>query len=274
MDTSPLCTTETTENGRVLVIALDNPPDNAVTPKMLEGVGRALDALAADRGPDLAVLTARGQVFSKGFDVGVIHSHGDRCSHRSSLLLSNDVCSRLAQSPKPTIVAINGHCFGAGLELALACHFRLCAEKARLGLPELSRGLIPGLGGVHHLVRLVGRAKALEFIAVGDLITAEEAHRVGLVNRVLPRAGFIENVLSFARAILSVDQALIRELIRLTAVATVEGHQDSVIETIESILRLSPPSPRRGDQLDVGGNPCGLSGSPPGAPGPRASTDS
>jgi len=239
MDTSQLCATETAENGRILLVALDNPPNNAVTPQMLESVATALDSLTADGGPDMAVLTGRGQVFSKGFDVGVIHSHRDRTAHRSSLLLCNDVCSRLEECPKPVIAAVNGHCFGAGLELALACHFRLCAEKARLGLPELARGLIPGLGGLHRLVALVGRAKALELIAVGDLVTAEEAHRAGLVNRVLPQAGHLQNVLSFARAILAVDQALVREAIRLTALAAVKGSQDSVVETVESIVRLS-----------------------------------
>ncbi|MHC4178712.1 MAG: enoyl-CoA hydratase/isomerase family protein, partial [Planctomycetota bacterium] len=194
MNSSQLCTTETAENGRVLVVTLDNPPDNAVTPETLQAVGNALDALTSGGGPDLAVLTGRGGVFSKGFDVGVIHSHKDRSAHSGSLLLCNDVCSRIAECPRLVIAAINGHCFGAGLELALACHLRLCAEKARLGLPELSRGLIPGLGGIHRLVGLVGKAKALELIAVGDLITAEEAHRVGLVNRVLPRTDFLEGV--------------------------------------------------------------------------------
>ena len=244
MDSSPLCTTETAENGRVLVVTLDNPPENAVSPEMLQRLGEALDALAADGGPDVAVLTGRGPVFSKGFDLRVVRAHRDRAAHGSSLLLGNDVCSRLAECPKPVIAAVNGPCLGAGLELALACHFRLCAEGARLGLPELSRGLIPGLGGIHRLVRLLGRAKALELIALGDLITAEEAHRIGLVNRVLPQADFMSGVLSFAKAILSVDQALIREAIRLTALATVKGDQDSVFETIETILRLSPPPSR------------------------------
>jgi enoyl-CoA hydratase len=245
---SPLCATETMENGRVLVVTLDNPPDNTITPETLQSAGSALRILAAEGGPDLAVLTGRGRTFSKGFDVEVIASHGDRCAHRNSLLLCNDLCSRIAECPKPVIAAINGHCFGAGLELALACHLRLGAEKARLGLPELARGLIPGLGGVHRLVALLGRAKALELIALGDLITAEEAHRVGLVNRVLPRTDFIQSALAFCRAILSVDQALIRDIIRLTGLATVRGHQDMVLETIESAVRLSP-APTKGWQL-------------------------
>jgi len=240
MNPSPPWTTETAENGRVLLVTLDNLPDNAVTPEMLGGLGTAMDALAADGGPDLAVITGSGRVFSKGFDVGAIRSHRTRGEHGSSLLLCNDACSRIVECPKPVIAAVNGHCFGAGLELALACDLRLCVEKARLGLPELSRGLIPGLGGVHRLVRLVGKAKALELIALGDLISAEEAHRVGLVNRVLPRPDFMQGVLSFARAMLAVDQSLIREVLRLAALATLRGDQDNVLDTVESVLRLSP----------------------------------
>jgi len=238
---APFCQTELTENGRVLVVTLHNPPDNAVTPEMLAALRQAIDVLAAEPGPDVLVLTARGAVFSKGFDVDVVRAHRDRAAHCASLVAANDVVSRLASCAKPTVAAINGHCLGAGLELALACHFRLCAEKARLGLPELSRGLIPGLGGVDRLVRLVGRAKAVELVALGDMITADEAHRVGLVNRLLPRDGFLEAVLSFARAILAVDQALIREVIRLCELSTTKGQQDCIAEAIQSIVRNCTP---------------------------------
>lgn len=242
MTDSPFCQTERAENGRVLVVTLHNPPDNAVTPELLAELGRALDLLAADPGPDVLVLTARGAVFSKGFDVAAIGAHRDRAAHCASLLAANDVVSRLAGCRKPTIAAINGHCLGAGLELALACHFRLCAERARLGLPELARGLLPGLGGVDRLVRLVGQAKALELVALGDMIPADEAHRVGLVNRVLPRDGFPEAVLSFARAILAVDQALIREVIRLCTLSTTKGQQDCIADTIQSVVRNWTPA--------------------------------
>lgn len=240
MHDSTLCHDELTENGRVLVVTLANPPDNAVTPEMLQALGRSLERLEAGGGPDLLVITGRGQVFSKGFDVGVIRAHPDRASHWASLVVANDLVSRLADCPKPIIAAINGHCLGAGLELALACHFRLASEKVRLGLPELARGLLPGLGGIDRLVRLVGRAKALELIALGDFVTAEEAHRIGLVNRVLPRDGFMEHVLSFARAMLAVDQALLGEVIRLSAGATRKDQQDSLVDAIETIGRLTP----------------------------------
>ncbi|MBI4270374.1 MAG: enoyl-CoA hydratase/isomerase family protein [Candidatus Rokubacteria bacterium] len=236
--TSPLCATELVERGRALVVTLDNPPDNAVTPSMLEGVAEALGVAAAEGGPDLVVLTGRERVFSKGFDVATIRSHRDQVAHRASLTRCNEVVNRLEAFPKPVIAAINGHCLGAGLELAMACHIRLCVEKARVGLPELSRGLIPGLGGIPRLTRLVGRAKALELIAAGDLITAEEAHRLGLVNRVLPRAGFMDGVLAFARAVLSVDQALIREVVRLSGAAPPAGHHD-LLREVESAVRVA-----------------------------------
>ena len=238
MDASPLCATEVAENGRVLVMALHNPPDNAVTPAMLEGVAAALSM--AEGRPDLVILTGRGRVFSKGFDVGVVQSHRDGVAHRLSLARCNDVVNRLEACPKLVIAAINGHCLGAGLELAMACHIRVSTEKARLGLPELTRGLMPGLGGVSRLTRLVGRAKALELIAVGDLITAEEARRVGLVNRVLGPSEFMEGVLALARAILTIDQTLIREVIRLSA-ASLAGDCESVMDAVESAVRLAPP---------------------------------
>jgi enoyl-CoA hydratase/carnithine racemase len=245
MGTSSCCPTRLVEHGRVLVMTLDNPPDNAVTPGMLEVVEEALDGSLADGGPDLIVLTGRGRVFSTGFDVGVVRSHHDGAAHATSLARCNDVVNRLEDHPKPVIGALNGHCLGAGLELAMACHIRLCSENARLGLPELSRGLIPGLGGIPRLARLVGRAKALEVIAVGDLITAAEAHRLGLVNRVLPRAEFMEGVLGFARAMLAVDQALIREVVRLSAVAN-RDYPESLSATVESAVRLARPSPTSG----------------------------
>jgi enoyl-CoA hydratase len=245
MDASSPCTTELKEKGRVLVVTLNHPPDNVITPETFRCLAAALDVLEADTGPDLAILTGEGQVFSKGFDVAVIRSYLSSAEHGSSLLVANDVCSRLAEATKPVIAAINGACLGAGLELAMACHFRLAVEKARLGLPELSRGLIPGLGGIHRLVRLVGRAKALELIVVGDFVTAEEAHRLGLVHRVLSRADFIQRVLSFARAILSVDQALVREAVRLVGLAAAGSDHDCAAETILSILRLMPPASKQ-----------------------------
>jgi enoyl-CoA hydratase/carnithine racemase len=243
VDEAARCQTELAENGRALVVTLDHPPDNAVTAEMLAALAAALDAFEAASGPALLVITGGGQVFSKGFDVGRIRAHADARAHRAALVAANDVVSRLAASAKPTIAAINGHCLGAGMELALACHFRLCASKARLGLPELTRGLLPGLGGIDRLVRLLGQAKALELIALGDLLTAEEAQRLGLVNRIVPREGFWAGVFGFARTLLAVDQTLLGELIRLCTQSAVRAQHDCIAAATDAIARLCTAEP-------------------------------
>jgi enoyl-CoA hydratase/carnithine racemase len=113
------------------------------------------------------------------------------------------------------VAAVNGACLGGGLELALACHIRVCSEKARLGLPELSVGLVPGLGGIPRLVRVVGEAKALEMMLLGDIVSADDALRMHLVSRVFPRNGFRDRVLAFVRTILATRQEGLRELLAL-----------------------------------------------------------
>src|SRR5207253_10046002 len=111
------------------------------------------------------------------------------------------------------------------------------------GLPELGQGLLPGLGGIHRLADLVGRSRALELIAAGGFIDAEEAHRWGLVNRLVPRKTFMESVMSFVQGILAVDPRLVAEVIRLTARSAATTDQTSVLELIESIAGTLPSQP-------------------------------
>ncbi len=231
-----MCRVESLRSGRALLLTLDRGPDNLVTPRMLSVLGGALDRFVDDGEASVAIVTGTGRVFSKGFDVDVIRAHSDAGQHRDMLLACNDVCSRLATSPKPIVAAINGHCLGAGLELALACHMRLCAPRAWLGLPELGKGLLPGLGGIHRLVHVVGRSRALELIAAGGFLNAEEAQRWGLINRIVSQDDFLDGVLGFVDGILSVEPALVREVVRLTERAETQSAQASVLETIESIV--------------------------------------
>src|SRR5690606_40198210 len=98
-----------------------------------------------------------------------------------------EVFRRLEQLRKPVIAAVNGFALGGGLELALACHLRIASSNARFGLPEVKLGIIPGYGGTVRLPRIVGRGRALELILTGDMIDAQEAYRIGLVNRVVPQ---------------------------------------------------------------------------------------
>src|ERR1043166_4638792 len=117
---------------------------------------------------------------------------------RAGAMLGQSVLAKLDQLPMPSIALINGYAFGGGLELALACTFRIAAPSAKLGFPEIKLGLIPGYGGTHRLPRLVGEARATELILTGRTVDADEAERIGLVNRVVDR-DLIEAGQEFAR---------------------------------------------------------------------------
>jgi enoyl-CoA hydratase/carnithine racemase len=106
--------------------------------------------------------------------------------------------NRLANFSKPTIAAINGHCFGGGLELALACDFRIAAKRAKLGQTEVNLGLVPGAGGTQRLVRMLGQAKAKELVLLGTRLTSEEAATIGLVTKTVENEAFASEVREFA----------------------------------------------------------------------------
>lgn len=222
-----------------MTVTLNCPPDNKLTVETFVGLGEAVrDFSISD--VDLLIVTGCEGVFSKGFDTGVMRLCGDRDELRTSLRLTNAVFSELAACEKPVIAAINGHCLGGGLELALACHFRLCVEKVRLGMPEVWSDMVPGLGGVHRLTRLVGRSKALGMLVVGDLVASDAALAMGLVNRVFSRAAFEDGVRSFAGALLDADQGVIRALIRMTSLVDSNDEDSNVEMAVESFASLAP----------------------------------
>ncbi len=141
--------------------------------------------IAADASVQAVIITGAGEkAFVAGADIrqltGLTAVSGRDWGERGQKLFAH-----IENLSKPVIAAINGHALGGGLELAMACHIRLAAEKARLGQPEVKLGAVPGWGGTQRLPRLVGLGRALEILLTGELITAEEAYRIGLVNRVV-----------------------------------------------------------------------------------------
>jgi len=228
---------------RILDLRLANPPDNRLTPGMVEGLADALIRFESDD-LDVLVITGSGRTFSKGFDIDALKSCRDPSELRSLVALANTVFSRLARCPKPTLAAISGACLGGGLELAMACHLRVCAAKARLGLPEVWINLIPALGGFHRLARLVGPTKALELVALGDLITAEEALRLNLVSRVFPADGFAERVAAFVRALTAANPRVMREVLRLAACSADRGEDECIRQATETFVALWSCLPR------------------------------
>lgn len=187
------------EQGRRAILTIDraearNALNDHVVTELLEGATRA----AADEAVRVVILTGAGErAFSAGADL-------DELARRDHLSEVGPVSARrrtlaatLERMPKPTIAAMNGHAVGGGLELALACTFRIAATHAQLGLPEVTLGILPGNGGTQRLARLVGLGRALEMVLTGALIEATEAQRIGLVHQVTP----VGEVMEAARAL-------------------------------------------------------------------------
>jgi enoyl-CoA hydratase len=180
------------------VITLDRPAVlNALNFELLRDLCAALDQVAAGDARALLVTGAGDRAFCAGADVKELLGRSLR-AQRDGAAFGQATLAKLDTLPMPSIALISGFAFGGGLELALACTFRVAAPTARLGLPEIKLGLIPGYGGTQRLPRLIGEARALELILTGRTVEAEEAERIGLVNRIA-MGDLIEAGTSFAR---------------------------------------------------------------------------
>jgi 3-hydroxyacyl-CoA dehydrogenase len=163
---------------RIAVLTVDNPPANTLTREVRVALLEAVDRAVADEGVDAIVIRAAGRTFPAGAEVGEIARAAD-------VPLLEDVLARIEAAPKPVVAAIHGSALGSGLELALACHYRLTAEDARLGLPEVALGLVPGAGGTQRLPRLAGARVALDLMLRGRPIGADAAAEAGIVDGVV-----------------------------------------------------------------------------------------
>ena len=180
------------------LITFDRPEVlNALNFELLRDLGAAIDQVAGGDARALPVTGAGSRAFCAGADVKELMDRS-LAATRQGAALGQAIFAKLDVLPIPSIALINGYTFGGGLELALACTFRIALPGARLGLPEIKRGLTPGYGGTQRLPRLIGEARALEMILTGRTVMAEEALRIGLVNRVVDRDMLGAGV-SFAR---------------------------------------------------------------------------
>ncbi|MBX8635281.1 MAG: enoyl-CoA hydratase/isomerase family protein [Thermoplasmata archaeon] len=172
-----------TEDG-IASITLDRPPANALSTAMIGEIGAAVEIASSDDSGAL-IITGAGQFFAAGADVKEMA--GIRAEDIEQVVKQGqETFQRIAECPKPTIAAVNGMAIGGGNELAMACDFRIAADSARFGQPEVNLGLIPAYGGTQRMTRLIGASKAKELILTGNMISAQEALKIGLVNRVVP----------------------------------------------------------------------------------------
>ena len=190
-------------------LKFNRPPVNALNSRTVMEIGTAFEQFAAEDEVRVIILTGEGKAFVAGADITEMSDFSPlqardfaRRGHRA-LGLVQDI-------EKPVIAAINGFALGGGCEIALACDIRVMAEGALIGQPEVKLGLIPGFGGTQRLARLVGPGRAKELIFTGDNIGADEALRIGLVNRVVPAAEIIEQVTALARKIIANGPTAVR----------------------------------------------------------------
>ena len=177
----------TEKRDNVLWITVDRPKVlNALNAQTVAEIGQAFADARNDDSVRCVVLTGGGEkAFVAGADINELAKMTPMSGKETSEKGQN-VFLAIENFPKPVIAAINGFALGGGCELALACHIRIASEKAQIGLPEVTLGIIPGYGGTQRMARLLGKGKAFELVCTGDRITAAEAEKIGLVNKVVP----------------------------------------------------------------------------------------
>ena len=178
----------------VAVVWLNNPPANALSMAVLDELGEAARLLTAEP-PGAVVVTGGERIFAAGADIG---EFGGTDEARKIAAHFRAALDGIASVPRTVIAAISGYALGGGCELALACDIRVAADTAKLGQPEVLLGIIPGGGGTQRLPRLIGPSRAKDLILSGRQVAADEALRIGLVDRVVPAAQVLDETLAWA----------------------------------------------------------------------------
>jgi len=187
------------ENG-IAILEMDDPPANTYTYEMMRQLDEAILRARMDENAHVIVLRGAGEkFFSAGASIPMLVKADPQFKYYFCLH-ANETLSRLEQTPKLVIAALNGHTVGGGLEIALACDIRIARQEAgKIGLPEVNLGVLPGTGGTQRLSRVIGRARALELMATGRTFSFDEALEWGLIHYLYDRDSFWDEVMAYAR---------------------------------------------------------------------------
>lgn len=214
------------ENGYV-VAAINYPPANALGQGVLKDLNALLDASLEDNEVRAIVITGTGdKIFSAGADINEFASMQAGIKPEID---GHDVFLKIENYPKPVIAAMQGSAFGGGNELSMACHIRILADNAKVGLPEVKLGIIPGWGGTQRLPRLIGKPKALEVMLTGEPLSPQEALSYGLVNKVLPAGEVLPTAKALAAQLAQGAPIAIREILK----AVTKGQEAAIEEGIK-----------------------------------------
>ncbi|MBA3322232.1 MAG: enoyl-CoA hydratase/isomerase family protein [Pyrinomonadaceae bacterium] len=206
--------------GRVAVITINRPDKlNALNIKTREEGAAALDELREDAEVRVVIITGAGEkAFIAGADIAEFQ--GRTAVTQRDVMTGRSLFTAIDTFPKPVIAMINGFCLGGGNELAMACDLRVASERAKFGQPEINLGIIPGGGGTQRLTHLVGETRAMELMLTGDMIDAQTAHQLGLVNMVVPAADLEAKTMELANRIAEkspVALRLVKEAVKTAA---------------------------------------------------------
>lgn len=206
----------------IATITIDRPPANALSSGILRELSAVLDEIEPNHEAKVIVIHGEGRFFSAGADIKEFTTIASSENSLKFSKVGQDLFDRVEKYPKPIIAAIHGAAFGGGLELAMACHIRLVSETAKLGLPELQLGLIPGFAGTQRLPKYVGVSRAAEMLFAAEPITGVEAVQYGLANHAYPENEVLENAYRLARKIAKKSPGSLKAAIQLLNYAKTE----------------------------------------------------
>jgi enoyl-CoA hydratase len=198
------------KEGNIGILSINRPKAlNALNSATLKEINQAIDMIEKDDEVHILILTGEGRAFVAGADISemkVLNAH----EAREFAKLGSGTFRKIELMEKPVIAAVNGFALGGGCELSMCCDIRIASEKAKFGQPEVGLGIIPGFAGTQRLSRLVGLGRAKELIFTADMIDANEAYRIGLVNKVVPVEELMNEAMKLANKILSKGQLAVR----------------------------------------------------------------
>ncbi|GGB27928.1 enoyl-CoA hydratase [Virgibacillus dakarensis] len=203
----------------VATLTIQSPPANALSSALLQDLSEKLDEIEKNETIKAVILKGEGRFFSAGADIKEFTSLQKASDYQSLSEKGQQLFARVEHFPIPVIAAIHGAALGGGLELAMSCHIRIVAENAKLGLPELTLGIIPGFAGTQRLPRYVGTAKAYEMILSGEPISGKEASGLGLANQAVAEADVLSEATKLAEKIAAKSKPSITRVMNLVPYA-------------------------------------------------------
>jgi enoyl-CoA hydratase/3-hydroxyacyl-CoA dehydrogenase len=213
--------------GEIAIAWLDRPPANSIAPEVVAALQKVWDAITKDGNVRALIFaSANPMLFCAGADIKAFTTM-DASGGKQLLEQMHSLLRTMETSSIATIAAVNAVAFGGGCELAMACDFRIAAESATFGQPEINLGIIPGFGGTQRLPRLVGEAKALEMNLTGDPIPAEDAYELGLATRVVPDHELLDTALSWARKLAGQPPLAVEQIKQISSVGDLDGGIES-----------------------------------------------